>query len=247
MSAATNLRNAAEAIAADAPQVSKPSNVIEALAAVAGELPAIGKDGKADPKQGGYSYRGIEQITREAQRLFARYQIVFVPRVVHHDIRQITVNDKPWTDTTELVEYDVYGPGGPEDRITIGPILAIGRDNSDKGANKCMTQAFKYALLQTLCISDAKDDSDGQTHEADAPPPPVPGFRASLIAAKDALNETERGLLRDWLKEEGLPDRPSEMNQEQAERVCDYIIHGLPKIDDEAAAGSVPSENQADA
>jgi hypothetical protein len=169
MSAASNQTAAALKIAETAPEVRAPGNVIEALAAVAADLPAIGKDGKADPKQGGYSYRGIEQITREAQRLFARYRVVFVPRVVHHEIRQITVNDKPWTDTVELVEYDVYGPGGVEDRITVGPILAIGRDNSDKGANKCLTQSFKYALLQTLCISDAKDDSDGWTHEADPP------------------------------------------------------------------------------
>jgi hypothetical protein len=175
---------AALKIAEEAPVVRAPGNVIEALAAVASDLPAIGKDGKADPKQGGYSYRGIEQITREAQRLFARYRVVFVPRVVHHDIRQITVNDKPWTDTIELVEYDVYGPGGAEDRITIGPILAIGRDNSDKGANKCMTQAFKYALLQTLCISDAKDDADGQSHVADAP-----AFQWTVGAVKARLVE----------------------------------------------------------
>jgi len=141
-------------------------NVVVALLRVMDELPAIGKDGRADPKQGGYAYRGIEQITKQAQGLFAKHGVVFVPRVVGHEIREIEVNGKPWTDTIEQVEYDVYGPGGVEDKITVGPILAIGRDNSDKGGNKCLTQAFKYALLQTLCISDAKDDTDGQAHEA---------------------------------------------------------------------------------
>jgi hypothetical protein len=144
------------------------ANVIEALRRVMRDLPAIGKDSKAAPQQGGYAYRGIEAITREVQTLLAKYGVVFVPRVVSHEVREIVVNEKPWTDTYELVEYDVYGPGGKEDKITVGPILAIGRDNSDKGGNKCMTQAFKYALIQTLCISDAKDDSDAGSPEADS-------------------------------------------------------------------------------
>lgn len=146
----------------------KPAaNVVEALSRVMGELPAIGKDSKADPKQGGYAYRGIEAITTHTQSLFAKHGIVFTPHVLSYEVRDITVNSKPWTDVYELIEYSVYGPGGAEDCIKVGPVLAIGRDNSDKGANKCMTQAFKYALLQALCISDAKDDGDSASVEAE--------------------------------------------------------------------------------
>ena len=151
-----------------------PDNVIAALAKVMSELPAIGKDSTASSQQGGYAYRGIEAITSEAQTLFAKYGVVFVPRVVSHRTEPITVNGKPWTDTFLEVEYDVFGPNGkgdgPPDKITVGPLLAIGRDNSDKGANKAMTQAFKYALLQVLCISDKKDDGDQASHATDARP-----------------------------------------------------------------------------
>lgn len=150
----------------------KPAaNVVEALCRVMAELPAIGKDGRADPKQGGYAYRGIEQITREAQPLFAKHGVLFgIPRVVSYEVRDITVNSKPWTDVYEMVEYDVYGPGGLEDKLTVGPILAIGRDNSDKGGNKCLTQAYKYALLQAFTISDSKDDGDHASVEAEHGP-----------------------------------------------------------------------------
>jgi hypothetical protein len=145
----------------------KPSNVIAALACVMAEMPGIGKDSEASAQQGGYKYRGIEAITSEAQRLLGKHGVVFVPHVIDWQTDELTVNGKPWTDTRLRVEYDVFGPGGVEDRIKVGPICAIGRDNSDKGANKCMTQAFKYALLQTLCIGDAKDDGDGASHQAD--------------------------------------------------------------------------------
>lgn len=187
------LRDGAEAIADATPPVDLPApHVIEALRRVMRDLPGIGKDQTASAQQGGYAYRGIEQITQHTQPLFARHGIVFVPRVVSYEIRDIVVNGKPWTDTVELVEYDVYGPGGIEDRITVGPILAIGRDNSDKGANKCLTQALKYALLQALSIADSKDDGDGQTHEAE-PPPPVGWGKEEARAHVLELCEGDRG------------------------------------------------------
>jgi hypothetical protein len=145
------------------------ANVTEALAAVMAELPGIGKDGKADPAQGGYRYRGIEQITAHAQTLLAKHGVVPYPRVKGDPkIVPITVNSKPWTDTILKVEYRFkHGPSDTEELA--GPFIGIGRDNSDKGANKCMTQTFKYALIQVLCIGDKADDADGQSHEADAP------------------------------------------------------------------------------
>jgi hypothetical protein len=143
-------------------------NVIQALAAVRRELKGIGKDHKADPKQGGYAYRGIEDITAAVGPLLGKHGVIFAPRVVDHSTKEIEVNSKPWTDTFLSVEYSVYGPGGITDHIVVGPVQTIGRDNTDKGANKCMAQAYKQVLAQVFCIGDSKDDTDGQTAERDA-------------------------------------------------------------------------------
>jgi hypothetical protein len=200
-----NQSAAAKKIADETPPpngLTRPQNVTEAIARVMADLPAIGKTGQAAASQGGYAYRGIEAITSEAQSLFGKYGVVFVPQVRAFDIKDIVVAGKPWTDTILTVEYTVYGPNhgalhlkgigdekmeltsSVEDFIVVGPLIAIGRDNSDKGANKAMTQAFKYALLQVLCISDKKDDSDGHNFEADArPAPPDP----EIVEAKQGL------------------------------------------------------------
>ena len=147
--------------------MSEAVSVQAALAHVVADLPAIGKDGKAAAQQGGYAYRGIEQITGHVQPLFAKYGVVVVPAVQSVHVDHLTVNNKPWTDTRLVVNYTIVGPDGSKlEATTVG----IGRDNADKGANKAMSQAFKYLLLQLLCISDTADDTDGQTHEADAPP-----------------------------------------------------------------------------
>lgn len=56
-----------------------------------------------------------------------------------------------------------------DDSIEVGPLVGLGRDNADKGTNKGLTQVYKYALIQTLCIGDSKDDGDSQAGaEADA-------------------------------------------------------------------------------
>ena len=172
-------------------------SVTEALAAVIAEMPGIGKTNQASAQQGGYAYRGIEAITREVQPLFARHGIVVAPHVHSYEVDNIEVNGKPWTDTRLLVSYTVYGPGGLEDRIEAGPILAIGRDNADKGANKCMTQAFKYLLLQLLCVSDAQDDGDRHSVEADqrrpTGPPPLPVGMVDPGTAKNRLKAAYDG------------------------------------------------------
>lgn len=208
------------------------TTVTEALRRVMRDLPAIGKDQQASEQQGGYAYRGIEQITKEAQRLFAEHGVIYVPRVLSHETRDLVVNSKPWTDTVLLVEYDVIGPGGPEDRITVGPLLAIGRDNSDKGANKALTQAFKYALIQTLCISDAKDDADGQTHEADAgsrstasAPPQEAALRArDAVAVRiKALPAEQREEVRQFLIDSTIPLVPAEWTDRQMNAVVEQV------------------------
>jgi hypothetical protein len=199
-------------------------NVTEALSRVMAELPGIGKDERADPRQGGYAYRGIEAITRCVQPLLARHGVVFAPHVHAHEVIDIEVNGKPWTDTRLLVSYSVFGPGGPEDRIEVGPILAIGRDNADKGANKCMTQAFKYLLLQLLCVSDSKDDADAASVEADRRRPvddldQRPAWERDGYPDEDTARETiervdellrsveteRRGPIRRWLAAHGYP------------------------------------------
>jgi hypothetical protein len=143
-----------------------PTNVIQAIAVVMAELPGIAK--KKHPSESGkgltYAYRGIEEITSEVQELFAKHCVVPVPRVISRSVEKIVVNGNDWSDTFLEVEWRIYGPGGLTDyveAITAGQ----GRDNSDKGTNKAMTQAFKYLLLDLLCISDPADDTDGQTVE----------------------------------------------------------------------------------
>lgn len=188
----------------------EPRNVAEAIAALKAELPDLPKDQMAAPGQGGYPYRGIEGITSAVQRLEARLGIVWTPHVVSEpQIVDIVVNGKPWTDTRLMVSYTVrHGPSNTE--LTVGPILGIGRDNSDKGGNKALTQAYKYALLQTYTISGARpDEADGVTAEADQPSWHALGYASAAAAeesareirtARAAIPPEDREPVREWYR-----------------------------------------------
>jgi hypothetical protein len=147
-----------------------PTDVIQALARIMEDLPAIAK--KKHPTTDGqgvsYPYRGIEEITAEAQGLFAKYCVVPIPwKTVPVETREFQVKSgATWTDEKIEIHWKIYGPGGVADLVE-AQTLGIGRDNSDKGFNKAATQAFKYLLLDMLLIADPKDDADGTTVEND--------------------------------------------------------------------------------
>lgn len=236
------LTDQAKAIAADQPLVEQPAgNVIAALSRVMRDLPGIGRDSKSDQ---GYQYRGIEAITREAQGLLARHGVVFVPKVLSREVVDLTINNRPWTEQQAWILYTVYGPGGVEDRIEVGPFVAQGRDNSDKGMNKCMTQAFKYALLQTLCIGDAKDDADGsKAHEADARGATIDPDAAARHEVSTRIRQMDaegRQGIRNFCDERSIPRVPAQWTDEQMEQVVEALdfLELQPPADD-GAGGEV--------
>jgi hypothetical protein len=147
-----------------------PRHVVESLVRVVRDLPAIGKDEKMAGESGGYKYRGIEQMTAAAQPLFGRHGIIACPRVLESVTTPITKGNKPWVHREMRVEYVLRGVNGPDDFVVMGPFVVEADDNSDKSANKCMTQAFKQMLLQVLMISDRKDDPDEANVGRDAAP-----------------------------------------------------------------------------
>lgn len=204
-----------------APEQPPPTNVIQALARIKAELPAFDKNKTAPANMGGYAYRGIEAITAAVSKLEAQYGVVWVPRVTKVETKELIINSKPWTDTTLTVEYDIYGPRGPEDKIVCGPLIGIGRDNSDKGANKAETQSFKMAMTEVYCISDQTADTDGTTHEADAPAPPAPPIsdeqKADMAKLVELINSVSDDAEREKLASNirGRFGPPLEMNHAQ--------------------------------
>ncbi len=184
----------------------QPANVITALAKVQAEIGGIQKTRGGE---GGitYAYRGIDAIAA-AQPLLGKHGVVINPtEATITNVEELTINNKPWTDTLVTVHWTIYGPGGTTDHIE-AVTQGLGRDNSDKGINKACTQAFKNLLLRILCIGDPNDDADAPQHQnhtrdAHTEPEPDPGHdeAVELLTNIKGLDSASKDLFKTWAAE----------------------------------------------
>lgn len=175
-------------------------NVIWAIRKVMEDLPSIGKDSQAPAKMGGYNFRGIEQILGQTQALCSKHGVIFVPKVLRHWQENLIINGNDWLDQYLEVEYTIYGPLGPNDKITAGPVIGVGRDQTDKGSSKAMTTAFKQILNQVFQIGDKSSDTDNYANVPAGPPKEMQDAMEGLIGIIHLVPKDEQGPLREELR-----------------------------------------------
>lgn len=147
----------------DSDTTTPPLTVGQAIAEVMRRMPDIPKGDTAPGNMGGFAYRGIESMTRRLQPILADVGLVIVPQA-----RTIVFDHAPgqkeaWQDVTMQFDWLLVGPDGS---TLTASTCGIGRDHTDKGANKAQTQAYKYLLMHLLCVADGKDDADGHDYTA---------------------------------------------------------------------------------
>lgn len=197
--------DAIEAVAREVADIQheEPVSVHEAIAIVMRRLPAIGKEGTAPSNMGGYKFRGIEQITTVLQPILASVGLVIVPQAQSIVIDPAPGQKEAWQDVLVKFDWLLVGPDGSAlEASTYG----IGRDHTDKGANKAQSQAFKYLLMHLFCISDAKDDSDGADYSHAAADVPKSIDELETDALVDRLTDLDQDVLdtvKEWAHSSG--------------------------------------------
>jgi hypothetical protein len=151
-------------------QETKTMNTIyQAISAIMNEVEAIGKN-KRNQAQG-FAYRGIDDMYNDLQPKFAKNR-VFITSEVLDQSREERINAKGTTliYTILRVKFTFWTEDGTSvSSIMVGEAM----DSGDKGANKAMSIALKYCLMQLLLIPTEelkKEDPDGQVHTASKVP-----------------------------------------------------------------------------
>ena len=122
-------------------------------------------------EKGGYNsaqkfkFRGIEQLTQACAPIFKQVGIVVVPQM-----RLLERVPQPEGKAYRAVIEATYSFYAEDGSYVSATTIGEGVDSYDKATNKAMSAAFKYALLQTLCIGDPEDDSDAYSGQ-DKPKP----------------------------------------------------------------------------
>lgn len=113
----------------------------------------------------GYNFRGIDDVYNAISPLLAEYGLCILPRMISRSCeeRQSKSGGALFYVTVEA-EFDmVSSEDGSKHTIrTFGEAM----DSGDKGTNKAMSAAYKYAAFQAFAIpTEGDNDADAATHE----------------------------------------------------------------------------------
>ncbi|ADY13660.1 ERF family protein [Sphaerochaeta globosa] len=150
------------------------NNIYMAMAEVMRDVEAIGKDQKN--QQQGFKFRGIDDVYNAVHPIFAKHGVFTVPTLLAErtEERQ-TRNGGNLIYRILTMKYTFYASDGSNvEAVVVGE----GMDSGDKGANKGMAIAHKYALLQTLCIP--TEDMVDPDSESQDPSNKKPDNQASI-------------------------------------------------------------------
>jgi hypothetical protein len=138
------------------------NKIYEAMAEVMKDVDAIGKN--QTNQQQRFKFRGIDDVYNAVHPIFAKHGVFTVPTVLNErtEERQ-TRSGGNLIYRILTMKYTFYASDGSSvEAVVVGE----GMDSGDKGANKGMAIAHKYALLQTLCIpTEDMIDPDSEVQE----------------------------------------------------------------------------------
>lgn len=136
--------------------------IFKKLPLVMAEIGAIGKDRKNT--QQGYSFRGIDDIYNAVNSALSKHGVFCIPH-----LEQMVREERPSKSGGVLIYtmlymlYTFYAEDGSSLQTRL---IGEAMDSGDKGCNKAMSAAQKYAFLQIFCIpTEDLKDTENETHE----------------------------------------------------------------------------------
>ena len=160
-----------------------------ALAAIMAKTKAISKT--EQNKNQGFMFRGIDNVMNGLHDLFAKHEVFILDEVLDYEVKEkLTEKTYQGKLQTSILYYTrarikfhfVASDGSEITTINVGEAM----DSGDKGMNKAMSVALKYALLQMFLIPTAEEkDPDAQAHETR--PQTIAEIAASLDPVKDSV------------------------------------------------------------
>lgn len=207
-------------------------HVYAAITEVAGNL---AKDGISKNKtaqtggQGSYKFRGIDDVYNALAPYLASAGLCILPRVLSREqVERTSAKGGALFYTTVQMEFTFASAKDGSTHVvsTYGEAM----DSGDKGTNKAMSAAYKYAAMQAFCIpTEGDNDTENQTHYV-APRTQQQtangsGPTRAQIAEQAARHGVKPEQIPADLAEMGILPRPMPSNQwtpEQIQRAFDY-------------------------
>lgn len=160
--------------------VYKAINAVQSALAKTG----IAKD-RINSQGSGYKFRGIDDVYNAIAPLLAEHGLCILPRMLTRKCEdRLTKAGGNLFYVTVEAEFDVVSAldGSKHTIRTFGEAM----DSGDKGTNKAMSAAYKYAAFQMFAIpTEGDNDADGHSHE-------VAGRQAQQGARQPAQDDSPK-------------------------------------------------------
>jgi hypothetical protein len=146
------------------------SEGIEVYKAIVAVQSALAKEGIAKDRtctQGAsYKFRGIDDVYNALAPFLAEAHLCVLPRMLTREcVERTSKQGGALFYITVSAEFD-FVSAVDGSKHTVGPMYGEAMDSGDKGTNKAMSAAYKYAAFQAFCIpTEGDNDSENQTHE----------------------------------------------------------------------------------
>ena len=146
------------------------SEGIEVYKAIVAVQSALAKEGISKDRtctQGAsYKFRGIDDVFNALAPLLAEAHLCVLPRMLSREsVERTSKQGGALFYITVSAEFD-FVSAVDGSKHTVGPMYGEAMDSGDKGTNKAMSAAYKYAAFQAFCIpTEGDNDSENQTHE----------------------------------------------------------------------------------
>lgn len=166
--------------------MSEKSNIYTAICSIIGDIGAIEKS-KTNKEQG-FKYRGIDDVMNALQPMLAKYHVFVVPTVLEQQRDEKTTKaGSPAHWSIFKIKFTFYAEDGSSiEAVTIGESM----DTGDKGSNKAMAIAFKYALFQVFCIpTEEMPDPDADSPELGKPTAQAKPSVSNMSAPADVITK----------------------------------------------------------
>lgn len=181
-------------------------NIYQSICAVMNDIGAVGKDSVNEQQK--FKFRSIDAVMNALKPALAKNKMFVVPKILSSE-REERVNKNGTTlfYVRCTIEYTFYAEDGSHiEAVVIGE----GMDTGDKGTNKAMSIAFKYACFQVFCIptEEMVDEPDAECHEVKpkkAEPTPEQTKEMEQIA-ETVITKLQLKALIDRLKKDGISE-----------------------------------------
>jgi hypothetical protein len=216
--------------------------VYKAINAVQAELAKVGISKDRRNTQGsGYNFRGIDDVYNAVSPLLAQHGLCILPRMLSRSCeeRQSKSGGALFYVTVEA-EFDLVSSadGSKHTVRTFGEAM----DSGDKGTNKAMSAAYKYAAFQTFAIpTEADNDADAHTHQV------IPKtFRSSpTMGEMEGLPKDQQEYIRELANEVTADSPDKAVRRIDAENLDDTQKMALWSILDSKTRAAIKKAQQA--